>query len=204
MFVARLALITGSILCLAGCRDAEVQAYRVPKEALPPPPPPGAAGHAHENPHGNPHALPAAAGATLTWQAPAHWQEQPAGGFRRGSFSIPGPDGSAADFSIIAFPGAAGGLAENLNRWRGQLGLPNQSQAQIDAGIEHFDGRGGLHFDLVDYAGTANGEPTRIVGAVAQFGGESWFFKVMGPDALVAGDKPAFIDFLHTVTPSAR
>jgi hypothetical protein len=184
------------LLGLSGCRDAEVHAYRVPKEALPAPPPAAAANpHAHAHTH-----LPGAG--TLAWEAPAHWQEKPASGFRRGSFAVMGPAGVEADFSIIAFPGAAGGMAENFNRWRGQLALPSQSPTEISAGVEHLDAPSGLHFDLVDYVGTTGNEPTRIIGAVVEFGGESWFFKLMGPDALVAGEKQAFRDFLFTVRPS--
>ena len=182
------------LLLLSACRDPEVRAYRVPKEKLPEPPP--AAGKA------SPHA-PAAAGAALAWQAPTHWQEREASGFRRGSFTVPGSEGAEADLSIIAFPGQAGGLVENLNRWRGQLELPAATESELSSDMAHIDVKSGLHFDVVDFVGTANGAPTRIVGAVVEFGGQSWFFKLMGPDALVASEKRAFLDFLQSVTPAA-
>lgn len=180
-------------LTVGGCREREVRAYRVPKEkvAATPLPPAGAAAPTGE-----------ARTTALTWTPPDHWQTKPAGGFRRGSFTIPGADGAEADLSIIAFPGDAGGLVENLNRWRGQIGLAAETEAAVQASLEHIDGAGGLHFDVVDYAGTANDAPTRILGAVVNFGGESWFFKMMGPEALVAAEKPAFLAFLHTVKPN--
>src|SRR5690554_4819684 len=82
-------------LLLTACRDREVQAYRVPKET-----PPTATAQPGS---------PAAGSAALTWTAPAHWQEQPATELRRGSFVITNSEGETADFSVIAFPGAAGG-----------------------------------------------------------------------------------------------
>ena len=133
----------------------------------------------------------------LTWTAPAHWTAKPASAMRKGSFGIKGAGGEA-DLSIIAFPGDTGGLLANLNRWRGQIALPPLSDAQLEGHVTHLDANG-LHFDVVDFAGTANGAPTRILGAVLSRPGETWFFKLMGPDALTASEKAAFADFLKTV-----
>ena len=60
-----------------------------------------------------------------------------------------------------------------------------------------------MHFDVVDFAGTANGVPTRTIGAVLPRTGETWFFKLMGPDALVAAQKQDFLSFLNSVKESA-
>jgi hypothetical protein len=195
----RLAPAVLGLLLLAGCREPEVQAYRVPREKLPEPPVSSGA----RNPHATGGDRSAAGATGLIWKAPTTWEEKPASGFRRGSFGISGGESGTADLSIIAFPGNAGGLSENLNRWRGQIGLPTASEAEVSGGIVHLDGRGGLHFDVVDYLGSVEGAPTRILGAVTEFGGESWFFKLMGPDAIVASQRQSFIEFLHSVTPKA-
>lgn len=181
-------LILALLGVAAGCSRDEVHSYRVPKEE-PPTMPATASANA------------AATGGRLAWIAPTRWQEQPASGMRQGSFSIPGPDGAVADLSIIAFPGAAGGLADNLNRWRGQLALPTLPAATVESTVQHLD-TPAFHADVVDYVGTANGEPTRIVGAIINHGGQSWFFKLMGPDALVAGERDTFLAFLQTVAPA--
>jgi hypothetical protein len=47
------------------------------------------------------------------------------------SFKVDGPNASSGDVSITAFPGEAGGLSSNLNRWRGQLQLPPLSNEQL-------------------------------------------------------------------------
>ena len=182
----RLLTIVVVTLLFAACRKAEVTTYRVPKEELP--------------------ALPTAAAnqagaGALTWNAPPAWDEEPAGGMRRGSFKIRSEDGAEADFSIIAFPGAAGGLASNLNRWRGQLGLPTLPTAEVEATVVHLD-TPTFHVDFVDYVGETDGQPTRIMGAILNHGGESWFFKLMGPDSLVAAQQDAFRAFMNTVAPA--
>ena len=42
----------------------------------------------------------------------------------------------------------------------------------------------------------ANGG-TRMLGAIVPRAGETWFFKLTGPDALVAREKPALRSALH-------
>lgn len=179
-----------ALLLLAGCRDREIRSYRIPKEPI-----------ASATPAAAPATAAPSTGSALAWTAPAHWTEKPAGGFRRGSFTLPGADGEA-DFSIIAFPGDAGGLLENLNRWRNQLALPPLSEAEVQGMLEHVDGAGGMHFHVVDFTGTADGHATRILGAVLSHGGESWFFKVMGPATTVEAERAAFLAFLDTVKPA--
>ncbi len=192
-FRSAVILILSAVACgslQTSCRDREVQAYRVPKEAAIPP-------ELAASPTPGPAAGSAQAGA-LRWQAPATWSEKPATTLRRGSYRLSNEAGEEADFSVIAFPGDAGGLLQNLNRWRGQIGLPPLAEAELGGALEHLD-VGSLHMDVVDFGGTVAGKPTRITGAVLPFGGESWFFKLMGPEDLVARAKPEFMAFLNSV-----
>lgn len=184
------AILSLLLLALSACSRDEVRTYRVPKEkamAAAPTTAPTAA---------------TAAGA-LTWTTPDHWTELPAGGMRRGSFTLHGPDDTTADLSIIAFPGDAGGLAANVNRWRGQIGLPALSDEDIQASVVHTD-TASFHVDLVSIEGTAAGQPTRIDGAIFSYRGESWFVKLMGPTDLVAAEAPHFRAFVETLAPDNR
>ena len=205
------AFAAASLLILSGCKDRQITAYRAPKDPLPAAPeaPAGLAGGS-DLPANHPAtgsaapdamagtAVPTATGAELSWTAPAHWTAKPASAMRKGSFTVKGDDSQIADLSITAFPGSTGGLQANLNRWRGQLALPPLAENELTTGLEHLDA-GDLHFAVVDYAGTANGAPTRILGALVPHGNNTWFFKLIGPDTLVAREKPAFLDFLRTV-----
>ena len=42
-----------------------------------------------------------------------------------------------------------------------------------------------------------------MLGAMVPYEGAMWFFKLSGPDALVAATKPAFLEFLKTVKAAA-
>jgi hypothetical protein len=136
--------------------------------------------------------------ASLTWTAPAGWQAKPLGAMRLGSFAV-SSDAGSADISIIAFPGEAGGLLPNINRWRGQLGLAPLAEGDLGAATTALDGTGGLHFTVVDLSGQAGSTPARMLGAILSFDGQTYFFKLTGPAALVAREKTAFLDFLKTV-----
>ncbi len=196
-------------LLLSGCKDRQITSYRAAKDPAPAALPPATAGNLPaDHPAIGPSqetgssmastAVPTAGGSGLTWTAPASWTVKPNGSMRKGSFAIKA--GTAeADLSITAFPGATGGLEANLNRWRGQVGLPPQAPAEVTAAVENFSANG-LEFILVDYAGSEN----HLIGAIVPYGGNSWFFKLMGPDALVAAQKDSFREFLRTVKEQAK
>jgi hypothetical protein len=172
---------------LPACREPRVEHYRVPKETAIMPASDKAMASATV-PTGR---------AQLIWTTPDHWVAKEAGPMRKGSYAIVTTDGEA-DLSITAFPGDTGGLAANLNRWRGQIGLAPLTSTQLEESLLHLDANG-LHFDVVDFTGEAGGVPVRILGAVLNRPGETWFFKISGPEAVAAGEKPAFINFLKTV-----
>ncbi|HVU23862.1 MAG TPA: hypothetical protein VHE13_07025 [Opitutus sp.] len=191
------------LLLAAACRDSSAVSYRIPKEKDAPPPETAAA---------DPHAglgLPApadmantavnqAGGPGLQWTAPAHWQSQPAAAMRKATYAISGDNGDTADLSITAFPGDVGGEFANVNRWRGQLGLPPLAAADLDATVTRRE-QAGLQLTIVDFAGAGPAAGRRLLGAIVPFDGATWFFKLTGPDALVAREKNAFLEFLGTV-----
>lgn len=190
------------LLGLCGCRDREVTSYRIPKEKDPAPMMmPAADGAASA---GQPGATMAntpvntAEGPGLTWSAPAHWTVKPASAMRKGSYAIHGEGGADADLSITAFPGDVGGDLANLNRWRGQIQLPPLAPADLGPSSRHLD-LNGLHVTVVDFANSQSATPQRILGAIVPYNGATWFFKLMGPDALVVREKAAFEAFLQTV-----
>lgn len=183
------------LLLLGACKDRQITSYRAPKDPAPTVAPAAAPDMANT-------AVPTGSD-SLAWTAPANWVAKAPGPMRKGSFTIPGEAGAEADLSITAFPGDTGGLLANVNRWRGQVSLPPLAEAELGAALEHVDGNG-THFEVADFVGSAKGTPTRLVGAILSRPGETWFFKLMGPDALVAAQKPAFLDFLRTVRETAR
>ena len=135
------------------------------------------------------------------WKTPAGWQEQPAGGMRAGSFSI-AEDDRKADVSIIVLGGGAGGTLANINRWRQQLALAPISENDLVAQSQKAEAAGGSAtvVDIVGESPTIDGKyKARILGAIIERGGQIWFVKMNGEDALVEKQKPAFLEFLKTM-----
>ena len=211
-----LTIVAGVALLGTGCRKEEVTSYRVPKEVAPTTAgAPGSSQAAGADSSGAPMApgmppgmapgmantpVATASGAALAWGAPAQWTAKSPGSMRKGSYAIKG-DGAEADMAITAFPGDVGGELANLNRWRGQIQLPPVAPAEFEAATQHLD-RNGLHMTIVDVAGTG-ADAKRILGAMVPYAGATWFFKLIGPEALVAKEKATFMAFLDTVKPDA-
>lgn len=200
---ATLALVVLPLL-VSACRKQEITTYRVPKEA---PPAAAPAGNAATPPMAGGDgsmantAVPTASGTGLAWTAPSTWTAKPTGAMRKGSYTIKGADGEA-DLSITAFPGDVGGDLANLNRWRGQIQLPPVAQSEFEAATQHLD-KNGLHLTFADIVGTG-ANPQRILGVMVPYEGATWFFKLMGPDKVVAQEKAAFVKFIETIKPAAK
>ena len=197
MLTRRLLLIPALVTLLAAsaCRKTEIVSYRVPKEAAP-------AASNTAAPAGADMAttsVPTANGGELTWSAPATWQSRPATAMRKATFFIPGPAaGEQSELAVTAFPGDVGGLLANVNRWRGQLQLPPIEAAALPTALSHLD-LNGLHAELIELIGPEAAERKRVLGAIIPAIGATWFFKLSGPDALVAAQKADFLAFLQTV-----
>ena len=209
-----------STALLFACRKPTVESYRVPKEtepqaaaksphgASPAPgatqgapamPPPGAAA-----PQGAMANTPVAtaSGPGLAWTAPSSWTaKQGASSMRKGTYTIKaeGLPGEA-ELAITAFPGDVGGELANVNRWRGQMGLPPVAEAELGSALMRLE-KNGLKISVLDIVGSgANAQ--RMLGAMVPHAGATWFFKLTGPDAVVGKAKPDFLAFLETVKPA--
>jgi hypothetical protein len=134
------------------------------------------------------------------WQVPAGWQETPGGQFLVAKFIIAGDNNTQAAVNVSSSPGNGGGLAGNVNRWRGQLGLDQQSESDIANTVTTQEAPGGK-ISLVDLTGTdaRTGKKSRLVGAVVPQADATWFYKIMGDEQIVEREKPAFVNFVKTV-----
>ncbi len=210
-----LALLAPALL-LTACSKPAIESYRAPKDAAPPAAAPAMAAAAAPKASAPTAPTPAAptggtmantpvataSGPGLAWTAPAAWIAKTGSAMRKGSYAIKG-DGGEGDLSITAFPGDVGGDLANINRWRGQISLPPIGAGDLAAAIQRLE-RNGLKMGVVDLGGAAGTGAQRILGAMVPHAGSTWFFKLIGPDALVAQEKAAFMAFLDTVKPSAQ
>jgi len=179
---------------LAGCDREQVQEYRVAKEQTQAQAQPSAMPPGHPDTSG-------AASPALKYKVPTAWQEAPLGEMRAASFRVAGKDGKQADVSAIPLPGLAGSDLDNVNRWRGQVGLPGVSEAELATLAQPVE-IAGQAAKLYEQAGAnaGSGEKSRILAAITRREGAAWFFKMTGEDGVVAEQKPAFIEFLKSVS----
>jgi hypothetical protein len=134
----------------------------------------------------------------VSWVTPLGWQEQPRTETRQGSFKAIGPDGTSADVAVASFPGAAGGVEANLNRWRGQVHLPPLASGELESITQPLDvdDRPGLLVDVQTPGGAE--KPSRILGAVFQTPERSWFVKMTGDPAFLETQKARFLEFVQS------
>lgn len=186
--VALLALVAGA---MAGCRDEPLRQYRAPRQPL-----------------------------DRTWLeftkgAPEGWQRVSAAGrqFVEHAFAIgPAEHGLETTVSRLARQNIEGeaALAENINRWRRQLGLPPVPADEVHKHVaESFDQPQPAM--VVDITGRAprGFMPLRTVVAILPRDQHVWFVKMQGPAEAVAAHRRQLIDFaramrVHHMPPPPR
>ena len=133
------------------------------------------------------------------WTIPSGWQPLPPSQFLLAEFSISGANGKKADVNVAELGGEGGGLLPNVNRWRGQLGLSPAAENDLPLMTQSLDVPGG-QATLVDLTGTDSktGTPTRLVGVIVPQNGQTWFYKLMGDESIVAQQKDAFTKFIQS------
>ncbi|HEX5220600.1 MAG TPA: hypothetical protein VFZ59_13600 [Verrucomicrobiae bacterium] len=135
-----------------------------------------------------------------TWTVPTGWKEIDGGQYLFAKFVIAGDDGTQAAVNVSTSAGDGGGLAANVNRWRGQLSQSPWSEAELQKNVKEVTVIGGKA-KFVEMSGTdgRTGQATSLVGAMVLNGGSAWFYKLMGDAKLVEAQKEAFTRFVTEV-----
>jgi hypothetical protein len=105
-------------------------------------------------------------------------------------FKVPEKDGGKAEVAISIFPSDTGGVASNVKRWRGQIGLPEGDDAAATAAAKPLEGapEGAVLIELQN-------EGRALTGAIVPRDGKWWFYKMMGDQPAVAAARDAFVKF---------
>jgi hypothetical protein len=129
----------------------------------------------------------------IKWNKPEGWTEVPPSSMRYASFNA-SDGGGKLDISVVTFAGDGGSDADNVNRWRGQIGLPPVDENTVNSQIAPLKAAD-TTFATTDIAGAK----TRTIAAWARRDGRVWFFKATGPNAAVEKEKPNFVKFIESV-----
>ena len=130
----------------------------------------------------------------IRWKTPEGWIEVPPSSMRYASFSAPAEDGGKIDVSVVTFPGDGGSDADNINRWRGQIGLAPIDPSAVTSEVAPLK-TADTTFSTTDIAS----DKTRTIAAWTRRDGRVWFFKATGPNAAVEKEKPNFVKFIESV-----
>ena len=171
-------LAAGLAFSTAGCDRDGIRVYQAPKDPVAE----AAAGRETTTP------------ATPAWTVPAHWQDQAPGVMQAARFSVTS-DAGKAEITVSELPGDGGGKWANVNRWRGQMGLPAVDEPGLAALLIPMKVA-----DAEAYAVELVAETTgrRMIATGIARNGQTWFYKLMGDDAAVASEKGAFLEFVRT------
>lgn len=143
-------------------------------------------------------------GITLTWKPPQGWGEGPRRRMRLVSFVKKGQPELDMYLTVLK-PLQKGGVAENINRWRGQLGLPGLAEEEV-ADLPTIGILGERHCRMIEATGTFKGmtgqenHPDYMLrGAIVPMAKYTLYIKMVGPKAQVAGARQAFISLCSSL-----
>lgn len=144
-------------------------------------------------PIGGPGEAKAPAAGSRKWDIPASWKEQAAGSMQMARFSIAGEGAAKAEASVATIGGDGGGALANVNRWRGQIGLGPIEGSALGKETSTFEvgGAKGLMLDA-----TSTDKKRRLIVISVPGQDSTWYYKLMGDEAVVSREKENFIHFV--------
>jgi hypothetical protein len=182
-------LVLGAAAFVAGgCerRDA-VRTYTAPKD------PQSAQVASAGGAAGAPSATSASESGDIHFSAPPEWKALGKTGMSVATYRV--AENPPLDVTVTPLPPAAGEVLPNVNRWRGQLGLPATTEADLAKDLTPVK-VGGADAQIVDLTGpnpAADGKPQqRMLAAIVPLAGRVWFFKMSGAADRVGPQRGAF------------
>jgi len=140
----------------------------------------------------------------LVYDTPEGWTEKPGSTMRDINF-IFGPKGEGECY-VARLPGAGGGLAANVNRWRGQMAAAPLTEEEVAALPTRPLFGQPARFVSVDGSfspgmGSDQSFPDyRLMGLIVSVDAGAVFVKMTGPKALVEQNSAAFDQFINSLT----
>lgn len=133
--------------------------------------------------------------APFKYETPEGWKRAPNAPLSTLTFAV-GEGAKPAMFTTTPLAaGGAGGVEQNVNRWRGQIGLQPLTGDALAKEVTELP-VAGKKAQLVDLVG----QERRILGAILNTEDATWFFKLTGPVEVVGQNKVAFSKFLESIS----
>ena len=135
----------------------------------------------------------------LAFNTPPGWSNAGDRPMRELTFLV-GNSADPAEVMVTRLPGTSfGTILDNINRWRAQVGLAPAAKVEDQPSEKiKLAGADAAYFDFVG-PGTPEKSNRRMLLAMTVNSNEVWFFKIIGPQQLVAAEKKNFEDFLKSI-----
>ena len=133
---------------------------------------------------------------TLNWQKPESWEQFDGHSMRMASFYVPHSSGRG-ELSITEFSGISGGIQANINRWRGQISLPPDSEKSIlNSSISHKSKLGNfLFFELANETSNQG-----ILASIFELSNRTVFVKLSIEQSALVEVKKDFLTFSKSIS----
>ncbi|MSR32087.1 MAG: hypothetical protein EXR99_11325 [Gemmataceae bacterium] len=135
--------------------------------------------------------------AVKEFRKPGSWEQVKNSPLSVATFRLQDQKGKM-DVTVTPLSGRAGGMGENVNRWRGQIGLPPWTAEELHKNTRKIQA-GPLEAQCVDLEGSSGPGQERLLGAILENGNDTWFIKARGPAELAASQKQAFEQFVSSL-----
>lgn len=159
---------------------------------------------------------PTAPANELKYDAPADWASvKPDSMMRKAQWSLPRAEGDADDGVVILFyfgAGQGGGVAGNVNRWKGMFSTDDGKPLADDAVKQESFKANDLNVTVIDMSGRYTeasmrpGAPAakprsgyRMIAAIVETADGSWYFRCTGPTATMAKHEAGIHSLLKSV-----
>ena len=137
-------------------------------------------------------AEPAAETSAPAYKTPEGWTDGPSAKFAAVSLQVLDGDKQAV-ITVTSLRGG-GSQLQNVNRWRGQVGLGPLSEEQLAATVKKVD-VGQMAGNLYEMSQ----EGRSIFGVIVENQGQMWFAKMAGDTPLVERERERFVEFLKSL-----
>lgn len=198
---------TGTLILLAvvGACSSDASQRNAAVKVAPPP-----AGHSD-----TPAAAAAVTSAKLPFTAPAAWIVQvPKSNMRKAQYTLPRVEGDPEDGELVVyqFPGVAGNIDANIDRWCGQFEQPDGKSSKDVVERAHREVNcvavtevaltGRYVAETMPGSGERVNKPGwAMLAAIVETPGDPYFIKLTGPEKTVEHWRAPFEAFVSSVNP---
>jgi hypothetical protein len=157
---------------------------------------------------------PVNASGELRYKVPDGWvSEHPTSTMRAAQYKLPKVEGDREDASLVLYyfgQGQGGSIADNVDRWIGQMKQPSGGSSKEKAKTETLTVNG-LRVTMVDVSGTYTAQMSpgsdtrhnnanyRLRAAIVETPKGNYFAKLIGPEKTISRWDQSFVDYVKSL-----